>query len=539
MLQPETLKSSSRLEWSTGRGIDVWDLFLSCVSGDLANVTRLVDADPTLIGCQHAYRTPLYFAVRSNQRSVVEFLLDQGADPFGSVVGESLLQMAQDRDYGDMVHLLKSKFQELYGYDERVETVLDSIRSGDLPSVKNTLDAHPELISASDGRSNQPIHWAVMCRQLPIIDELLARGANLEAERSDGARPIHLFNGDYFFRGWRDANAEGCSSREETLQHLLTRGATCDLNTACHLGDLNRVKEILKADGSQVNRVSRYVSYYMGSGAPLTNAAKGGHLEVVRWLLDAGADPNLEEVGIAPKGQALYVAAADGNHEMAKLLLERGAFPNPPVESSADALSRAIDNKDDAMVELLSSHGASRSVEIMAYYNDLRTAAAVFHANPKLADDSDALANAAGNGHMGFVQLMLRYQPDLAKHLVFPSWLVAESTKEMVEFLFRKGMNPNELDWQLVAPLHEIAGRGNLELAQQYLEHGADIHARDLLYESTPLGWAARTGQTEMVEFLVGKGALPVHPEDPNWATPIAWAKRRGHSKIAEFLSST
>jgi hypothetical protein len=36
-----------------------------------------------------------------------------------------------------------------------------------------------------------------MTRQVEIIDELLARGADIEAVRSDGARPIQLTNGDY------------------------------------------------------------------------------------------------------------------------------------------------------------------------------------------------------------------------------------------------------------------------------------------------------------------------------------------------------
>ena len=49
--------------------------------------------------------------------------------------------------------------------------------------------------------------------------------------------------------------------------------------------------------------------------------------------------------------------------EIARLLLEKGAYPNPPVESSADALSIAIRNSDPKMVELLCSYGAARSVE--------------------------------------------------------------------------------------------------------------------------------------------------------------------------------
>jgi hypothetical protein len=40
-----------------------------------------------------------------------------------------------------------------------------------------------------------------MTRQLDAIDELLRRGADINSQRMDGARPIHLTNGDYFYRG--------------------------------------------------------------------------------------------------------------------------------------------------------------------------------------------------------------------------------------------------------------------------------------------------------------------------------------------------
>lgn len=97
------------------------------------------------------------------------------------------------------------------------------------------------------------------------------------------------------------------------------------------------------------------------------------------------------------------------------------------VESSADTLSAALatagyshTSPNAEMVELLCSHGASRAVLLLAYSGDVLTAAAVFAANPALADDPEALANAASEGHEAFVRLMLRHEPDLPRRVQYP-----------------------------------------------------------------------------------------------------------------------
>jgi ankyrin repeat protein len=312
------------------------------------------------------------------------------------------------------------------------------------------------------------------------------------------------------------------------------------------------VRALADANPSLVNRVSDYNSYYIGCGAPLKNAAVGGHIEIVKLLLERGADPNLPEEGIAPHGHALYSAVYHGHFEIAKLLLEHGAYPNPPVESSADAVWIAIRNGDKRMLELLAAHGATweipirldgtltyqaiaatginRSVNVLADYNDLDTAAALFATNPTLADDPEALGNAAGHGHEEFVRLMLRYHPDLAKRVT------VSRPRAMALFLFEHGMDPNRPNWLRATPLHHFAEHGDVESAALFIDHGADVHARDEEFCSTPLAWAARCGRTNMVGFLLRRGARSTLADDPPWATPLAWATRRGHGDIVQLL---
>jgi ankyrin repeat protein len=167
----------------------------------------------------------------------------------------------------------------------------------------------------------------------------------------------------------------------------------------------------------------------------------------------------------------------------------------------------------------------------LAYYGDIKTAAAVFAANPALADHPGGFSNAVVNGHEGFVRLMLRYQPDLPKRIA-----VAGKTPELTEFLFQQGMNPSQPDWLGITPLHEFARKGDVENATIFIEHGADLNARDEDICSTPLGWAAKFGKMPIIELLLQRGAKPNLRDDPPWATPLAWATRRGNAEIAELL---
>ena len=103
----------------------------------------------------------------------------------------------------EMEQLLIRTLEEEFNASVKGEALAQALRDHDLRRMRELLDANPELLEKGDSGSSRPIHWATMTRQLDAIDELLRRGADINARRMDGARPIHLTNGDYFYRGWR------------------------------------------------------------------------------------------------------------------------------------------------------------------------------------------------------------------------------------------------------------------------------------------------------------------------------------------------
>jgi hypothetical protein len=124
-----------------------------------------------------------------------------------------------------------------------------------------------------------------MTRQIEIIDDLLARGADINAVRGDGARPLQLTNGDYHYGGWRDVPKTVATTPDEVYQHLVVHGACIDIGMAAAKRNLARVRELLAEDPGLANHVSAYNSYYADCGTPLKNAAAAGHLAIVKLLL--------------------------------------------------------------------------------------------------------------------------------------------------------------------------------------------------------------------------------------------------------------
>ena len=465
-LQPAELKSDQKLTWSQGRGVDVWALMQACASGDLETVRALIARDPSLSRSHYDYRKPLYFAVRENRLDVVRFLLEHDRNPLDLWVDDDPIEIARDRGYRDMERLLTETLDTRFNASAEGEPLALALREHDLKRMRDVLEAQPALLGKGDKRSNQPIHWATMTRQLDALDELLRRGADIDAERIDGGRPIHLTNGDYFYRGWRDVPRNWPTSPAQVMAYLKAHGAFIDLPTACHTGDIDRVRELLRQDPSLANKLGTYEGYYLGAGAPLSNAAAAGRMDIVQLLLDHGADPNLPEEQIAPKGKALYSAVYHGHYEIAKLLLERGAFPNPPVESSGDALMISRELRPDKRMErLLLSYGATP-------WQDRQ--------------DEDW----PGRSHN-----WLRISP---LHQAARKGDVSEAKK-----LLKAGADLTARDEHLRStPLAWAAKFGQLEMVKFLLRHGAPKSLPEDPEWATPLAWATKRGHHDIAKLL-------------------------------------
>lgn len=531
MKQPDDLKTDKMKPWCRGRGVDVWAMLSAAAAGDLATIRAMIEREPTLAGCEYAYRTPMHFAARENRIEVVRFLIEKGQSVLDAGAGtwhESGFAFARDRGYTELLALLEAEAKKTHKIDPRGEPVAKLFRESAWDRIKEAIVAEPDLIHAGDHRGNLPIHWAALTRQREMIDWLLERGADINAARPDGARPLDLTHGDYFFRAWRDLSRDTIRAADVVSGHLLARGAEYDLANAARFGDVARVREILSQKADAARTLPIHVSYY--TGYPLRVAAGHGHVAIVKLLLENGADPNFPEPGIAPKGGALHAACGGGHIEIVRLLLEHGANPNSTVESSGNCISIAGGRKD--IVELLASYGGTIGVTIGSYYGSVEVIASMFSINPALADDAEGFGYAVEMAREHVVRLFLRVNPSII-HTIF----LDKAPMPMLKMLLAQGADVNLRNWLGATALHSLAGGEDIERVTALLDAGANLELVDDEYCSTPLGWAARRGRAPMVKLLLDRGAkLDGCAVGQPWAAPLRWAERRGHAEVASLL---
>ena len=558
--QPD-LDTDEYLEWNMGVGRLVKATLETAMDGDLITLRRLIEADPALVDCNVGYREPLYFAVGNNHPDCVRFLVDNGAEVTyrsGDRTHQRPIERALDRGFNEIADLLKSSVEKRCDclYIDAGETLAEYIQQRDPDKVASHLDRHPHHVRACDERGNVPIHWAVLTMNMPMISCLLDRGADINARRPDGARPIDLVFGDYFFRR-RNVPPEALSENMVMLGYLLAHGAVYDLRTAASVGDTEEVRRQIAVDPQIVHRLPEYFTWYTGTA--LCNAAMSSHSDIVRLLLEAGADPNQPEPGLAPRGSALIGAASQGNEELVRLLLSHGADPNGGVESSGNPCGRA---KNETIRRLLIEAGgkfeeydnlSGISTSLLKemfghvpvrYFVDNRDAAglrASLLESPERA--LEAFEYALGNREL--MEVCIEVDPNLYEKAT-PDMVVRLADtpgfeKEAAQMA--SVVDLNRPDWLGRTVLHHIASGersasalGNLEMAQLLIRHGARPDLWDQEYSSTPLGWAARIGQAEMVEYLLGQGATLDAPFE--WATPLAWARRRNHPDVVRILEA-
>lgn len=537
MSQPEAMKTTAYVGGvEKVNGHDAWALFKACAAGDMPKVKALVAKDRRLVNAQFAYQFPVHLAARAGHAEIVKLLLDKGAHPgpWGN-----LLLAARERGYRQVETVFQRAMMKRFNYSPDFDALKEAIISRDSRKVGAVLRRQPNLAQASDASGNNALHWSVITRQLGLIERFAALGTPIDAERADGQTPllIALNGGCNSYRAAREPSHPSIRNRFVMVGYLLARGASYTISVAAAVGDQERIEQLLQKDSGLARRLNSLRE------SPLSYASAHGYLNIVRLLLEHGADPNVPEEG-APNGLALYLACAGNHLEVARLLLEHGANPNAGLDSCMHCvnITRVYHGEQAGPLEqLVRRHGAYTQ----PYHMSARQIKQAIRDGHEVTRHPEFLGNLMAQHNAKLLDLYLDSDPAnvvrMADELAVP-WSAA-----LVRKLLARGFDPNRPDWLGRTILHACATNGDRSIAAVLLNAGADINAREIEYQGTPLASAVRMccaaedpdraeRGRQMVEFLLNRGAATEAPDDEPWATPLAWTRKLGLDDIEEIL---
>ncbi len=415
-------------------------LMVAAARGDIKIVQRLIYAGANIHIKNNIDETALFEAIKNGHLTIVQKLIKHGADVN-----------------------LQNKFRH----------------------TSETSAYTPLMFAVRLGASNQQPSWTA------ITLLLLKHGANPNTIRPNGETALKIAQRLNNQKMVALLNAQGAN---ETISNYVGLTQNNKLIKASEQGDLNTVKQLIAAK-LNINHRNR------AGITPLLAATFNNHIEVVRFLVERGADINSTPLGnlqslrasSAPIGTyplrqaalrgdtALMVAARHGNQELTEYLLSKNALTSTLNKQGEDVtLMTASSGLDNILIKLL-----EHETDINA---------------PRGGIWKAALAKAKAKE--------LNYSVD-------QSYLLQESK---ITLLFQAAIN------------------GHASTVKLLLAQGANPNQVSLLGR-TPLFWAAERGFTDVVELLLKQGADAAFT-DPINKTPLMTAAQNGHHKIVELLLS-
>ena len=531
-------------------------------AGDLAQVRSMLASRPELVGMDGSggdERRALHYAVMRRDAPMVKLLMEAGADARKGVFphrdATSALVLARDREFPEIIAIIEEeerlRREEMSCPNATVspvqEQIVAAIVQGDDATARKLLDEDRSLIQACDRSGGTPLHVAAQVANVALAAWLLERRANVRKQDVYGMTALDR-------AAWNADPRHGVAARfPEIAQLLLMLGAELTLAAAVALGDADRVRKMIAADPDTLKRSTR-------SGGLLTLAVNHGQVEMVRLLLDLGADVDervlieeLEEPTLS-WGAPLWYAALGNRIEISRLLLDRGADPNANVYASGWPLGHAWNHEGGELKRLLLERGAKPQPYMVAANHNVGMARQMLDGNPDEHTVHELLWSAADNGCPEIVALALPHLERWPLDERGWHWVLMQPPRgasndpaqnsghfACFDLLLKHGVDPN-VGRKGATILHFTAARQGLDetsrarFAAMLLDHGAQMDVRDDLLRSTPLGWACRWGREEMAKLLIARGAPVEEPATETWAQPRAWARRMGHEEIVALL---
>ncbi|KAG9415651.1 hypothetical protein AC1031_000034 [Aphanomyces cochlioides] len=507
------------------------------------------------------HRTPLWIAASHGNITLVQILLEAGADiSLLSLDGLSAVDATDDGGHLNVLRLLR----ERGGISQRKSLVNQSSATNNEHRGKHS----PAVLKALGGKLDLVLNTRKQHENTLQSHEFLMKcalelsGANVSPD-SKGC--LEQFK--HALRHLHHIESRNEDRIPELILHFAVSANYPD------------IAELLLRTGADVNLA------VVGENAPLMTAAEKGHRELALLLLSFAARVDQRN----PGGEtALWLASKYGYAILTHDLILAGANANMTTKDGSTALWVAARHGHADTIQILLNAGAYLNQENFKHQTPLCVAIANGHTlatwqlinhgadvnkgDPKIKPFhmcfTNAFVSAVRSGHNSTVEILLESAEDvrdiefaldivdcekhekiarrlLCKALALGSdlqgvlWLACcHGQSKLVLLLLRHGANPNGIHKNKL-PLWLAIVEGSEYLTRLLLDFGAHVnraHPTDF-FERTPLWAAAFKGSCSIAKVLIKCGANIEQSKYGN--TPLWIAANKGHEEMVRFLLKT
>jgi len=366
----------------------VTPITLAATNGNTAMVEKLLNGGADVNTATPGGETVLMTAARTGKTDLAKLLLDRGANVNAgdSVHAQTPLMWAVTENHTDMVKLLLARGANINAHttvtvpkgeyvparaggasgagiirqralptaDGGMTPLLFAVRDGNSEMARLLLDKGAD-ISWSSGNHTSPLLIAIINGQVGLASYLLERGADPNTADAYGraalfaAIDLRNFNHDKY----GDLPTDG-KDPMDLIKTLLKKGANPNTRT-----DTVPVHGLMQFDASWVN---------FDGQSPFVRAALSGDIEVMRLLLEFGANPNVSTT----QGTTALMAASginwipgqtfshseDDYVQAVNLCLDRGADVNASNSLGLTAMHGAANRGWESVIKILADQGA-------------------------------------------------------------------------------------------------------------------------------------------------------------------------------------
>lgn len=514
------------------------ELFVNALNKNkLIEIVRMLLENGSEINscCKSNEMTPLHYAVKSGNRDMVVFLVENSANI--NAIGakdETPLNIAIAYEHEEIAKYLISKGAIVnHGFNNDMLLHMAVFNKNEnLVDLLLKNDADVTVKYKEDGRT--ALHLAVTYECSKIAEMLLVKGANINENTNTGDTALHIAT--------RLGHFETCKlllKYQPNISKKNVFGQT-PLYIAAERGFLDIVTELLRSKPDIAeNKLALYfavgnkhehkriildlVSYgfsidFMNTlsfeeiTAFMNESVSNGHLGIVRYILNFGLDLNMLSSNNIQNNEHFFLhAAIKNNHiEITKLLIEHGSDVNVIDESNCTPIFYAVARNNYEIVKLLLENYAI------------------------VDNDSQLFFMVIGKGNYSIIQEFLKYYKSVnvedefgTSALHFAAW---NGDEETVQLLFEKGLKCSMLEH---LPQIEFSDEMRLSIQDHYGQDVLEDFRKNVV--TTPLHIAARRNHSDIVEALIEQG-FSVDCRDGCGRTPLHIASLFNNVGVIDVL---